>query len=73
MKIKLYIFAILFILVFNLALADSSVFFKDSLDEGETKAYELEDGMYVLKLEIVSDRINVAKFRLNNEKVRTVC
>lgn len=67
MKIKLPVFAILLILVFNLALADKSVFFRDSLDEGEIKAYEVENGMYILKLEIVSDRVNVAKFRLNNE------
>jgi len=67
MKIKLYIFAILFILVFDLVLADKSVFFRDSLDEGETKAYEVENGMYVLKLELVSDRVNVVKFRLNDE------
>jgi hypothetical protein len=58
---------ILCILISTLAYATPSIFIKDSIDEGQSKAYEVDDGWYILTLTIVSDSKGVAKFKLNEE------
>ena len=68
MKKLIYIITIL--ILTTLIHADS-IFKRDSLTEGEGKAYELEDGIYILKSEIISNEKEV-KFRLNGEISETL-
>ena len=61
---------ILILLLATLVYADS-IFIKDSLTEGEGNAYEMEEGSYILKVEIISNEEEV-KFRLNGEISETL-
>ena len=46
----------------------SSIFIKDELKEGETKAYSTDDGVYVLKVVLISNKKEAAMFELNNKE-----
>lgn len=59
---------LIFILLINLfSVNASSIFLSDYLEEGQTKVYETEDGVYVVNLLSVSDEEEKAVFRLNDE------
>ncbi len=52
------------------AYAGHSIFVKDSLQEGEAKAYQTDNGIYVVELVVVSGQS--AKFRINNRLLTTL-
>ncbi|MBW2989168.1 hypothetical protein KY358_02505 [Candidatus Woesearchaeota archaeon] len=60
------VFVVIVLLSAGLACAES-IFLSDYLEEGETTAYESEDGVYVISLLSVSDATEKAVFRLNDE------
>ena len=55
---------IIIILLASITSASQSIFIKDSLEEGEAKAYETDNGIYIIELLIVSGES--AKFKVNN-------
>ena len=63
---RLVILLIVSILCFIFVNAES-IFLSDYMEEGETKVYETEDGVYAVSLLAVSDIQGKATFRLNSE------
>lgn len=54
-------------LMFIISINVSSIFLSDYLEEGQTRVYETEDGVYVVSLLSVADAKEKAVFRLNDE------
>ncbi len=63
---KIIMWGALLILTAVLVSAEST-FLSDYMEEGQTKVYEMEDGVYVISLLSVSDSKEKAVFRLNDE------
>lgn len=63
---KKIIWSVISILTLILVSAEST-FLSDYMEEGQTKVYEMGDGLYVLNLLSVSDSSKKAVFRLNDE------
>jgi len=61
------VFSLIFILLISVVSA-SSIFIKDELAEGESGVYPTEDGVYVLKVIMISDKKEEVKFKLNNKE-----
>ena len=68
---KKILLVILLIVLASLVNA-TSIFLSGYMEEGETKVYETEDGVYVLSLLSVSDSNGKSVFRLNDEMSRGI-
>jgi len=67
---KKAIYLIMLTIMCILVFADST-FVRETLEEGEENTYELEEGFYTLKVEIITSE-NEVKFRLNGEISETL-
>ena len=63
---KRIVLFVMLILLIGLVYADS-IFLSDYMEEGQTKVYETDGGVYVVNLLAVSDVKEKAVFRLNDE------
>lgn len=58
------------VLLSSMVSAYNSVFVRDSLYEGDAKAYETDNGIYIVELLLASG--NTAKFKINNHVMKTM-
>jgi hypothetical protein len=70
MKKLTILFTIL--LIFIVSVNAKSIFLSGYMEEGETKVYETDEGIYVLNLLTVSDSSGKSVFRLNDEMSRGI-
>ncbi|MFH1642994.1 MAG: hypothetical protein ABIC04_08930 [Nanoarchaeota archaeon] len=61
---KKVVWVIILLLAVNCVSSTHSIFIKDSLNEGDAKAYKTDNGIYILELVIVSGEST--KFKINN-------
>lgn len=63
---RLIIILVIFLITL-ISVNAKSIFLSDYMEEGQTKVYETEDGVYVVNLLVVADEKEKAVFRLNDE------